>query len=821
MSVTIEAIRIFDEFNAGSVDYLLGNIGDKITVEVDFFVENLLIAQTTDETDGDDYVVLNPPNTLSGVLVNTDVILSNVPYFADYNVGDDILISGAVTGGNDGTYTVTEKISDFIIRTDGTYTNDNISVGGYLALVTPMTGVSYFFNFLENLDPDNFNNLIDGDISMANTDFADDTVLTNIDMDFTGKKSYQIGTAQIKGRTSAAGRQAFTVTHDTFITPLFLANQYDTTVARTAPDYYLNGNTLKYAIKIEAGRSLNDPNAVQSTDQQDINLLGNVGWFNERFNGNVNNYFVDSYSIERVSDSEALNALEITNEVEATIIIKNTVSSPFVSAASKVTVNINYLPSEETYYQDNGNTFIENFLFDRVQATVAGGSVTGDNLGTDQQMIKLVTATFTSSSEIQVVVRIDIAAAAQALILSRDLKRYQLFIALQDNTLTRTTSDRASLLVDVNDFIVELFQTDLITSSTTFIQHRYTDSADGVTTPEVFPVDDIVAYSPFSIDFAGKTADGIKILSVTNQIVLTHATEADILLENSTISTESSPFELGYVPFIDEQKDRVFKIPASIRKTIDIQRDSALDAGTVFNWFCSYPFMQRWEYWKSIGTLTDLPTGIFDTAEPLNGLNHFWHRYTTIAGWTINHRLKFVVEQNGEVFDQSFTNDLISYDFNANAEWGVESIDTYDVDSGSPLVDGGTKFIQKYADTKVVATFDKISGTVPPVGDVEIVIWIEVYEQGGIEDVRRISSVYEIGADSWFKSTDTSNKVVVAKVGTVFTGECLIDSSKIPTESKFTIYARLYDNTTPLGDFKITEGGDFKITEASDNKIIE
>jgi len=231
--------------------------------------------------------------------------------------------------------------------------------------------------------------------------------------------------------------------------------------------------------------------------------------------------------------------------------------------------------------------------------------------------------------------------------------------------------------------------------------------------------------------------------------------------------------------------------------------------------------MHRWEYWESIGSISFLPDGIFDTTQPLNGLNHFWQRYTTVSGWTINHRLKFSIEQNGEIFEQSFDNEYTSHPFNDNSQWGNESITSYDVDSGLPLVNGGDNFIQGYSDTRIVASFEKLTGDVPILDDVEIVIWIEVYESGGISDIRRISSVYEIGDNSWFKSIDSSNKVFKDMSGAVFTGECLIDSSKIPDEAQFTIYARLYDKTEDPVSGKLREDGVSKFKENLTVKILE
>ena len=43
MSVVIEDIRITNQFTGTSTNYLLGNIGDKVTIEVDFRAEEIFL----------------------------------------------------------------------------------------------------------------------------------------------------------------------------------------------------------------------------------------------------------------------------------------------------------------------------------------------------------------------------------------------------------------------------------------------------------------------------------------------------------------------------------------------------------------------------------------------------------------------------------------------------------------------------------------------------------------------------------------------------------------------------------------------------------
>jgi hypothetical protein len=57
--------------------------------------------------------------------------------------------------------------------------------------------------------------------------------------------------------------------------------------------------------------------------------------------------------------------------------------------------------------------------------------------------------------------------------------------------------------------------------------------------------------------------------------------------------------------------------------------------------------MNRWEYWVALlGVNSPIPIGIFDSAQPLNGINQFWNRLANVSGWSMNYRLKFLIQQN-------------------------------------------------------------------------------------------------------------------------------------------------------------------------------
>jgi M6 family metalloprotease-like protein len=235
-------------------------------------------------------------------------------------------------------------------------------------------------------------------------------------------------------------------------------------------------------------------------------------------------------------------------------------------------------------------------------------------------------------------------------------------LIIEEHTLTRETSDKVHLLLNVNEFTEVLFDTNLITSDTNFLQHpQNTDYSLGLPSLDVFPTDDVLAYSQFSIDFNSLESDGINILRVQHQLLMTKIGEADILLEDNSYTTTASAFLNGYVPIIDVEQNREFRLTdGDDRKLVQVKRDSINDSGTIFAYKTLYPFFVRWETWEALTGVTNPPSGVYDATLPNNGLNHYWQEVslnninidgsgTAGSGWyTLPQPRAYYVDANGD-----------------------------------------------------------------------------------------------------------------------------------------------------------------------------
>ena len=337
-------------------------------------------------------------------------------------------------------------------------------------------------------------------------------------------------------------------------------------------------------------------------------------------------------------------------------------------------VGFNYLPQSEEFYRNNGKTLTENYLYDSLVIDMQDGEVEGISFGTDNQIIKVAEATFIDAETFTVRIRILFGEYIVPILRQDNEAWYNLWLICEDTSIVSPLCDKSSVLLQTNKVYEDLVDVDLFDNDTVFIEHPYSSTFYGKETIEMFPVDDVIANSLLQLDYTGKEAQGIKIVSVQPSIILKHATEADIILERAYINCEN--FDLvGSLPAIqdiDYTQDREFKLPVGdLRKTIVFARDYSNDLGAIKAWALSYPFMNRWEYWLKLAGITSIPASVFSSSLPFKGVNNFWNRLANISGWTLNYRTRLQIEQNGILFEQSFDDPLESQDFGANTDWSV------------------------------------------------------------------------------------------------------------------------------------------------------
>jgi len=791
MGVNLVSVKYNNEFRSGQdLPFLTSCIGEVIIIETEFFYEDVTVFYSTDN-----FAVFNP-STLIGTTTDTDntIYTSLQNFFENTAVGDELTFHNTF---DDFTCIVLDKISDQAVRiqvTSGTFPSipDVIISLGSLANTTLRKGIRMFYNLVDV--GSSFNSLIDGEqqaFKIATVDYLSNTPQP---LEATGTLPYQLNdvACDVYGLDGSANyQQRFKLVHKTRVTPLFLLNQYEELLNGIAPnEMWFGSRCLNYINKIQLFKDLGNPNSGLILTNPTVK--SNVGWFNENFNGGVTKYKLDSLVITRVSDSTVWDDLQVDNEMKVEIVISNS-DLPFSLGNTKAVFGFNILPDEESQYQFNGRSQDVNFCIDSKLITEGAGFVNGSKFGTDRQIIKEVKCDKVGN-DLKVTAVISVGTGCKEVIEATLFQRYNFWVITENHFLTASLSDKTNVLCQVSRFYKQLTTIDLIDNETKFVKHSYSDFVDGVDLLDAFPTDDISVQSNFSIDFTGRELENISIQAVINTIKITHATESDIILDQFISNTANFPIIGQQAQNIDFKQDRVFKVQESEKKTIQIFRDFANDVGSIRQYKCIFPFMHRWEYWVKLLNIDDQPDGIFDSLQPLNGINHFWNRLANVSGWTLKYELSFEIEQNGELFGQTFTKDFNSFDYDSNPDWTLNSIKTFDIDTNLELNFGGNKLIQGYKDTKVICNFTKTTGMLPNINDISIRMWIETFEKGGISDIRRTSTDY-VNFNTFFKLPVTKSNI-----GNLYIGESLFDFTKLPNVKKFTVYARIEEKNGAIED---------------------
>lgn len=817
MAIFLEDVRFKNEFYGSDyTPYLLGNIGDKVTIEMDFFVEEVIY--TTQDIDVDQ-IKLFPTETDAQTPQRFDMVLSEkTSAFSVFKVGDRITIDGDFAGGGsiNQEYVVYLKLDDSRIKvhTVGGVPGDvdfavllgggkTMLSGSKIYVSTPISSINFKHNFVSESTGNTYESLIDLQVFEAYANGLSATTLTDTTLIFNQPTTNKIGEIRAKGLGLGVGgtAQRFSITHDTYITPAFLAGQIFDVQDGIKPSYFDSSDCLKYIFEITCGENLNEPNNLQVISKTDLN--GNTGWFDESFNARKSDYEINSVTYKDVTTA-TIDSIEATT-AEQTIEITVDTDIDF-AAADDFVVNFQLAPETVDEYRNNNKDVITNFRFDRVASTMGAAAVAGDNFGTINQVFKEAVVTNLTASQITITATLQMSQDVVDDIASRPDTSYLLWVSVQDKDLAIADSNRVSLLAGVDTFFFNFADPGIVVINNNFLRHYEGDNdTEGTTDLIARKEDDIIAYSRFYIDRLGRETDDIVINSINCELIAERVDGTEFNLETFTQSFNGS-LVVGDSQFINNQIARSFKMPeGDNRKTIKIKRRTDLDTADFRYYDVAYPFLFRWEYWSAlVGANSDA----FDVNEPNNGYNHDWHRYDDITDWTIKYKFRVNLTKNGNALFVEQENAFSTFDYLDDADWINETLTIVDADTETDL----NGVIQP--NSKLVATMDYAGGTAPLLSEVEWVVRMEVKEVGGISGTRFFSSVYDWSEGSWYKGLDVSNLVIKSVDGVTYKAEALLNYDVIPEEAEFSISARIYDKRDVIEECcLLLESGDSILTE--------
>jgi len=793
MAVYKTATRYIHPNTSSNVDWLLANVGDPILIEHDIEVKEYVLSST------DNFFVANNTN---GYLPTAGTIWLTGGDFSKFNVGDSIQIFNYVVSGSTFSTSIVEKLSDTEIRLASNpvgWVANTQSTQDAISLVKTITALDYQWNFIENGDPTNYFSKVDGSEQIARiTGLNAAGGGTNLPMTFLGNKPYQLGSIvvdEIALVTTGVYTSKFKVKHTTKITPTMLAEQWDDIVNRINPTYYNNLNCLKSVFYFEARNVGTNPNDIETLSSDEV--LGNTGWFNENFNTKLTNYsFANLVYKENTSSGATLTApvLSTTTLTYFEFDVLNTTDSPFVDGSSKVILNFQKAPNDESEYTLNNRDLLHNFVWETANVTVDSTPtpVNGDNYSdTFIRSLYQVEAEFISTSQITVRGYLKFDTDSISVFSESNEPRFMFFVSVQNHSLAANVSDRVSLLLDAQAFYFQTVYPNLINSTAIIIPH-FLNTYTSPLNPDfdIYTEDEIVGFCTFKIDNAYLAAPNtFEVLKFTAKLIMRNTvTNEEFTLEQYTLNANNFPF-VGDMQYISINQLKNLHVP-----TTEIRKD--LGVGTNLNtykYFFAYPYLNNWETWNA---LQNVNSAFFSGSQPNNGFNRDWARYNN-GGWKTVFIPSITVKYNG--VPATYSDEVVYEIFDRNTNPGyitASSIETFDPDTLTHLTDGVDNFILGYKNTLVEVNFER-SSTFVNNAYVQCVVGIYVKGEGVNGNAkRRMSTQYDSDSDTWFIPLAGATRVTKTISGTndQVTFQVLIDFTKIDlTKLNYKLTARLYE----------------------------
>jgi hypothetical protein len=779
----LENIDIELENCSGSIDYLAGNIFQKVQVTTTVRFEtwiNLLI---------DEEMIFADPQMRTSDWIRDNTTTGRWKYF---NVGDEINISNANTGANNGSYLISEKLSDSLVRVTDTMgssvtlTQALQESAAEIRLVQDPLGMTYDYGLIENSEGTNFRSKVDSNemrYELSTTSSYLPAAVTQ--MTAVGKKSWQLGGISVENKTTSGERDNSTYTyefvHTLYIHPFYLDHQLteladivNNTPATplTAPRYFKHLACLKLVQRMRAYRdSSQDPNVYQELIVDDIN--GNTGWFDEEYNGGTPEYEIEAGTLTyEDANANTLTALELAN----TTSVSFTITELGSEIAQYACVNFIALPEDDADYKNLNTLLYENYVWDRALLTAGSGAVNGENFGSGYQVISNLDCTVNVGS-IDVTLDFDFGADAQAKINTLADKRYLIAVYVWGNGLTASTANFTTLLLDVNKFITYI-PDNTIDVDNDILFHDQNEVSNVQATPIIKVEDEIVIDTTILLD---RSSLDVQFDAIRGQVIATDATDTAVLHEIE-FDLSQQPL-VGDVRFINATHRTPFNVNSSeIRAEYRLFRDTSQDAGNDYAYRLQFPWLYRWEYWEQL-LINSLPADFLDTSLDFNGYNHDWYRLSALAGWDIKYRISAdLVTADGTTTTIVSDETLTDKDYDSNTEWDYEEILCFD--GATALTYSSDPYIMTNKRTKVQANFTYTGADPIDENDVFMVARLIPKENGTYIANDSFSSVWNRdGLGAWTSndgSTAGNGKIVITENAGVFTGTAYIDHEKLP-----------------------------------------
>lgn len=573
---------------------------------------------------------------------------------------------------------------------------------------------------------------------------------------------------------------------------------------KKAPSSVYDANSLTDNFEIEMFPVWNNPNTVIKNVLSETQRLGNTGWFDENYNGRINNYRV-SNKVYKTTDGSVLNALDFTKPVvfECEIDDINGLSNGL-----QFTFGFAWIPSEEDFYKDLKTPFHENLFINtthKFQNSLAvlqdtGATIfEGDGINGIKMNFKAHTGVMinrVSDNPLQLSVELIPNAEFTAYFnsLSEDNRNYILWLSIGDARDEINFTDRVSLLLDYNTLEKQIVPVGPLPGMVNYyIEHpQKSDTALAVEQYKGHIEDDILTDTFFTLK---KEEQTVLSMTVGYEVVNTD-TQAYYELETYPINTSNFIKDQNNIQQINVDEIRGFKLVEGNNKNwVKLARQESIDTPEKAGYRLLFATKIRWEDWLE---RLDVPTEFFNVNKENNGYNNNWLDYLRNEGnYAMNFYVLTTVSENGEVltYKNQYPLTFNGYDENTN----IETQHVYyrhadntvlnigeDPETGKPL---GVLLQNEF--TRIEITYTNLTGEFD-IDKLYCVTSLEIDKGPGEFEYRQISSVWEVESDNPLRPLPGENNLLIQQIApNIVKAICLVEPSLLQDAIKYKITGRI------------------------------
>lgn len=564
------------------------------------------------------------------------------------------------------------------------------------------------------------------------------------------------------------------------------------------PTYLQNGKSLTDNFDISFFPEWNNPNVVVRNDIKKTARLGNTGWFNENYNGLENKFSVDELKYFD-EDGNLVDSLDYTKLTKVRAVISgvtnlNSITECGFGFAWLPTDEVDYKNKESAFYRnlfiqsgslENGFNLNQNYAGPYFGAGLQGASMDASNVKFSTQGANIV-------FECSFVPNVAFSSVFEAK--NANDRNYIIWISVADGSLQRNYSDRVSLLADKNELVKNIPPAGpypFIENS--FIEHPYSETAQGEIVYNGLIQDDLLCRMPFRISKSGDTIFRLMRFGVE---AFNASTGESFTLENYDVDFTQFPTDSNGVQQVNFNQSRGFKLNEGNNKNwFKVNREESLDTVNFNGYMAYFGTKIRWEDWIQN---QNAPSSFFNAQLLNNGFSNDWFAYQNAQGWIINFFTEIEAFVDSELVSYKNQWQMKFADYDQNEK--VQTRHRYYRDSDNTLLNVGTDpetgkplgVVVFNEPTRIEVDFEILDSGIWTLPATYVVLTLEIDKGAGRFEQRQISTEYITESDNPLIPIDGQNKLSISVDGTgkVLTAKCLVDPELLQVAERYRITCR-------------------------------